>query len=72
MHMPRSLGVFKRSCPDVVFIPAPTDFRVTERIPAPWYRQLTALVPTPAHLLLFSEAMHEYLGLAYYRMKGWI
>jgi len=71
MHMPRSLGVFHRGCLGIEFIPCPTDFRVTERIPAPWYQQLKALVPTPANLLLFSEAMHEYLGIAYYRLRGW-
>jgi len=72
MHMPRSVGTFRRLCPGIDFIPAPTDFRVTERIPAPWYHQLTALVPTPRHLLDFSEVMHEYLGMAYYRLHGWM
>ena len=72
MHMPRSMGVFKRSCPYAEFIPAPTDFRVTDRLPAPWYRQLVALVPTPSTLLQFSEVMHEYLGIFYYRLRGWL
>jgi uncharacterized SAM-binding protein YcdF (DUF218 family) len=71
MHMPRSLGVFRRGCPGIEFIPAPTDFRVTERIPAPWYHEFKALVPTPANLVLFSEAMHEYLGIAWYKVRGW-
>jgi uncharacterized SAM-binding protein YcdF (DUF218 family) len=71
MHMPRSLGVFRHGCPGLEFIPAPTDFRVTERIPAPWYQELKAVVPTPANLLLFSELMHEYLGMAWYRVRGW-
>jgi uncharacterized SAM-binding protein YcdF (DUF218 family) len=71
MHMPRSLGVFRHGCPGIEFIPAPTDFRVTERIPAPWYQELKAVVPTPANLLLFSEVMHEYLGMAWYRVRGW-
>jgi uncharacterized SAM-binding protein YcdF (DUF218 family) len=72
MHMPRSLGVFKKRCPGIEFIPAPTDFRFVERIPAPWYREVVALVPTPSNLALFSEVMHEYLGMAYYRMRGWM
>lgn len=72
MHMPRSIGVFRQQCPAVEFIPAPTDFRITERIPAPWYRQLTNLIPTPSNLALFSEVMHEYLGIAYYRIRGWM
>ncbi len=72
MHMPRALGVFRRRCPDIQFIPAPTDFHVTKGIPVAWYRHLVALIPTPRHLLDFSEAMHEYLGMAYYRMRGWM
>jgi len=72
IHMPRSLATFRRLCPGVDFIPAPTDFRSTERIPSPWYRQLNALIPTPSHLLRFSEASHEYLGIAYYKLCGWI
>ena len=72
MHMPRSMGVFRKRCPDIEFIPAPTDFRVTEHIPAPWYHQITSFIPTPRHLLDFSEVMHEYLGMAYYKMRGWM
>jgi len=72
MHMPRSIGVFRRLCPGIEFIPAPTDFLVTERIPTPWYRQLTAVIPTPRNLFDFSEVMHEYLGMAYYKARGWM
>ena len=72
MHMPRALGVFRHLCPGVEFIPAPTDFQVTKPIPAPWYHQLVAVIPTPRHLLDFSEVMHEYLGMAYYRLRGWM
>jgi uncharacterized SAM-binding protein YcdF (DUF218 family) len=71
MHMPRSMGVFKKDCAGIEFIPAPTDFRIAEQIPAPWYQDLKALVPTPSNLLLFSEAMHEYVGIAWYRVRGW-
>ena len=71
MHMPRAMGVFWRDCPGIEFIPAPTDFRITERVSAPWYQELKALVPTPSNLELFSEAMHEYVGMAYYRLRGW-
>lgn len=71
MHMPRSLGAFQKNCPGIEFIPVPTDFRCTERLARPWYRELVALIPTPRHLLDFSEVMHEYLGLGYYRVRGW-
>jgi len=72
MHMPRSVGTFRRLCPGIEFIPAPTDFGVTERIPAPWYHRVTDFIPTPCHLVSFSEVMHEYLGMAYYKMRGWM
>jgi len=73
MHMPRSLGVFHRLCPGIQFIPAPTDFRVTDPlpIPTPWYTRLATLVPTAANLVNFSTAMHEYVGLLYYKLRGW-
>lgn len=70
-HMPRSMGVFKKSCPGIEFIPAPTDFRIVE-LDLPWYRELVNLIPTPGNLVQFSETMHEYLGMAYYRLRGWM
>jgi uncharacterized SAM-binding protein YcdF (DUF218 family) len=72
MHMPRSIGVFRRLCPFIEVIPAPTDFHVTKRMSIPWYQQLVAFIPTPQHLSEFSDAMHEYLGMAYYRLRGWM
>jgi uncharacterized SAM-binding protein YcdF (DUF218 family) len=72
IHMARSLGVFRRSCPNVEYIPAPTDFRATAPRPTAWYRQLVALLPTPYTLGDFTDATHEYLGMLYYRLRGWI
>jgi len=72
MHMPRAVGVFKKECAGIEFIPAPTDFRITDPIPAPWYQELKAVVPTPSNFLLFSEAMHEYMGIGYYKLRGWM
>jgi uncharacterized SAM-binding protein YcdF (DUF218 family) len=71
LHMPRSMGVFQKNCPGIRFIPAPTDYHIVD-ISIPWYRQVAALIPTPRHLLEFSEASHEYLGIAYYRVRGWL
>ncbi|MBX3748240.1 MAG: YdcF family protein [Verrucomicrobiae bacterium] len=72
LHMPRAVGVFKRYCPDLEWIPAPTDYRVVEQAePLPWYREARAFVPSPGNLQLFSETAHEYLGMAYYRLRGW-
>jgi len=72
MHMPRSIGVFRKQCPDVEFIPAPTDFRAVKQLPTPWYRKIPYFIPTPRNLLSFSEVAHEYLGIAYYKLRGWI
>jgi uncharacterized SAM-binding protein YcdF (DUF218 family) len=72
MHMPRSVGVFRRLCPGVEFIPAPTDFRVTERIPVAWYRSLLDIIPTPENMMTFADAMHEYVGMEYYGARGWL
>ncbi|MCX6917262.1 MAG: YdcF family protein [Verrucomicrobia bacterium] len=71
LHMPRSMGVFKRSCPGVEFLPAPTDFRVVD-LDLPWYREMVNLIPTPSSYFQFPETMHEYLGMAYYRLRGWM
>jgi uncharacterized SAM-binding protein YcdF (DUF218 family) len=71
MHMPRSMGVFRRLCPGIEFIPALTDFRVVKSTGA-WYTQVFAPIPTPHQLMNFSEAMHEYLGIAYYGVRGWM
>lgn len=72
MHMPRSMAVFKKLCPGIEFIAAPTDFHVVERLPMAWYGHLVSLIPTPESLFDFSEAMHEYLGIAYYKLRGWL
>ena len=72
MHMPRALGVFKRLCPGIEITPAPTDFHVTKGSGRPWYYKLGMVIPTPRNLVEFTEVMHEYLGIAYYRIRGWI
>lgn len=72
MHMPRSIGVFRHSCPAVEYVPAPTDFRVTSGPPVPWYRYLIDPLPTPQSLAEFTGASHEYIGLIYYWVRGWL
>ena len=72
MHMPRAIGVFRRACPDVVATAAPTDFCAPYELPQPWYRRAVALLPTPRSLLDFSDAAHEYVGIAYYTLRGWM
>ena len=73
MHMPRALGVFRRQFPGMEFTPAPADFHATEpQAKTPLYRECGNFIPTPGHLLAFSDVMHEYLGIAYYQLRGWM
>lgn len=73
MHMPRALGVFRKQFAFIEFTPAPTDYHATQKqSPTLWYHELTALVPTPSHLVAFSDVMHEYLGIGYYKLRGWM
>jgi uncharacterized SAM-binding protein YcdF (DUF218 family) len=73
--MPRALAAFRHEGIDA--IAAPTDFttrsgedsrtRVSElEVDA------LSLLPDPRHLGESSAALHEYLGLALYRLAGWI
>jgi uncharacterized SAM-binding protein YcdF (DUF218 family) len=71
LHMPRAFGTFKRGCPDIEIIAAPTDFLITKQ-PQRWFKEVAAIVPTAANLYLFDKAAHEYIGLAYYKLRGWL
>ena len=72
MHMPRSLAVFRKQCPDLEIIPAPTDFSVV-RGPSPTLWEIVrGCVPNSGALQHSDFALHEYIGLAYYRLRGWI
>ena len=72
IHMRRSLGVFRHTCPAVDYTPAPTDFRAIRDAPVPWYRHIARIVPTAHSMVEFSDAAHEYVGLLYYRAHGWL
>jgi uncharacterized SAM-binding protein YcdF (DUF218 family) len=74
MHMPRSLLIFQRQ--GIKAIPAPTDFLVSES-------ELDELQSTPQSVLLnvlpdsnrlddFTRALKEYVGIAVYRLRGWL
>lgn len=71
-HMPRAVGVFARGCPALTVIPAPTDYRrpvnPDDRFPG----TLFMLMPSPYALTAITEALHEYVGLVYYQLRGWI
>ena len=61
-HMPRAVGVFKKLGMNP--IPAPTDYMAGENIFAAQY------LPSPSHLVYSDLAIHEYLGILWYRITG--
>ncbi|WP_070990165.1 YdcF family protein [Halofilum ochraceum] len=66
LHMPRAMATFRSA--QVRAFPAPTDFEVVESPEAgthPWLPGSEAFWQT-------SRALHEYVGMAWYRWKGWI
>lgn len=74
LHMPRSLAIFRKQ--GIEAIAAPTDFLVSERAVAEisGTRQaiLLSLLPDAEHLNDVSRALKEYIGLAVYRLRGWL
>lgn len=66
MHMPRAMATFRSS--QVRAFPAPTDFEVVESPDAGTFTWL----PGSDAFWQSSRALHEYIGMAWYRWKGWI
>jgi len=63
-HMPRSMGVFKKLHMNP--IPAPTDYMSRKNYMAISY------LPSPLHLYYSDLAVHEYLGILWYKLKNYI
>jgi uncharacterized SAM-binding protein YcdF (DUF218 family) len=74
MHMPRSLSIFKRQ--GIEAIAAPTDFLVTEQDLQESQDSSEAvllnLLPDVDELQRSTRALKEYVGLAVYRLRGWL
>ena len=63
LHMPRAMAVARKmGVPAVAY---PCDFRAEER---PHWR---LWLPSNAGPAMLEEALHEWLGLLYYRLRGW-
>jgi len=61
-HMPRSMGVFKKIGMNP--IPAPTDYMVgKDPMSANFF-------PTLQHLMYSDLAIHEYIGMLWYKLRG--
>lgn len=78
-HMPRSLRIFKKQAKAIgleglEIIPAPCDYAFIDRDRyPPWYFQLAMwFLPTSASLDTSTRIVHEYYGMAYYWLRGWI
>lgn len=73
MHMPRSLAIFNKL--KIAAIPAPTDFIASSDIQflsnTP-QATLLNLLPEAERLHQFTRALKEYVGLAVYRLRGWL
>jgi uncharacterized SAM-binding protein YcdF (DUF218 family) len=71
-HMPRSRLIFQKQ--GIESIPAPTDFLITPSTLGD--RSLESVVlnllPEAEYLNDLSRALKEYIGMAVYRLKGWL
>jgi uncharacterized SAM-binding protein YcdF (DUF218 family) len=61
-HLPRSMGTFVKA--GLHPLPVPADYRLPGRI------SILSFIPGPRALQASDLAVHEYLGLAWYRMMG--
>lgn len=61
-HMPRAVATFEYQ--DMKPVPAPTEFISRQNIYAAQY------LPTPQHMVNSEFAIHEYLGMFWYRITG--
>jgi uncharacterized SAM-binding protein YcdF (DUF218 family) len=66
MHMPRAAGTFRKAGFEVIAVPA--DFRTG------WgeSNMLEKLLPSANNLIASDAALHEWLGITIYRLRGWM
>jgi len=65
MHMPRAAAAFRKAGFDI--IPAPADFQTGWEAPSTIFRWM----PQSDAFVNSSKAIHEWLGLWVYRLRGW-
>lgn len=61
-HMPRAMAAFRKA--GMSPIPAPTNYMSVKE------RRFMDYLPSPHHLVYADLAVHEYLGMAWYRLTG--
>ncbi len=64
LHMPRSLLIFKKQFPGDRMIPIPAD-----TISRPQFFGIQSLIPSVDALSMSTAALHEWIGIGWYRMK---
>lgn len=65
LHMPRSMGSFQAV--NWPIYPWPVSYQTN----GPGGLGVTAHFFTTRRLILFSNSLHEWIGLVYYRLRGW-
>ena len=71
LHTPRSLAIFKRQGMNA--IAAPTDFLTIASKPEDtWEGTLLNLLPDTERFANTTRALKEYIGIAVYRLRGWL
>ncbi len=74
MHMPRSMAIFKHQ--GIKAIAAPTDYRISQLELDEPNRQtqsaILGLLPSATRFYETSQALREYIGLAVYKLRGWL
>ena len=78
-HMPRSLGIYQKQAAQLgieglEIIPAPCDYTFIdpEKYPPLFYRVAMNLLPTAGSLRISTQILHEYYGMVYYWLRGWV
>jgi uncharacterized SAM-binding protein YcdF (DUF218 family) len=66
MHMKRSVAIFKRA--GFTVVPAPADYIIEDSEYSCWF----GLLPNASNLELSSAVIKEYIGIATYKMLGWL
>ena len=74
MHMPRSMGIFKRL--GINAIAAPTDYRISQLELDQPNGQTEAVIlsflPNDDSFSMTTQAIREYIGILVYKLRGWI
>jgi uncharacterized SAM-binding protein YcdF (DUF218 family) len=74
IHMPRSVGLFKKLGIDV--IPLPVDYSVTQAEfsfdQQDWLGKVLGFLPSSGNLSTTTNALKEYLGIFTYWLRGWL